>query len=81
VNQTVPEIVRIGVANACIKCVTPQRVEYLDEVGLGCFVDLKECARNRVQYVESWREDGAREWDFRLVAKCGFLDDSPCIEL
>jgi hypothetical protein len=34
----------------------------------------------RFQYVESWREDGARKGDFRLVAKCGFLDDSPRIE-
>jgi hypothetical protein len=78
----VPEIVEIGVANARIKCVTRQRVEYLDEAGQECFVDLKECARNRVKHVESWRvEDGAREWDFRLVAKCRFLDDdSPCFE-
>jgi len=40
VNQTVPEIVRIGVANARIKCVTPQRVEYRDEAGRECFVEL-----------------------------------------
>lgn len=79
-NQIVPEIVRIGVGNARIKCVTLQRVEYLDAAGQECFVDLKECARNRVQDVESWRIDGARKGDFRLVAKCGFLDDSPCIE-
>lgn len=43
-NQIVPEIVRIGVANARIKCVTRQRVEYFDEAGQECFVDLKECA-------------------------------------
>jgi hypothetical protein len=73
----VPEIVRIGVANARITCVTPQRVEYFDEAGQQCFVDLKECARNRVQDVQSWRvEDGARERDFRTVAKCSFQDDS-----
>jgi hypothetical protein len=66
--------------NARIKCVTRQRVEYLDEAGLECFVDLKECARNRVQDVKSWRVDGAREGDFRLVAKCRFLDHSPCFE-
>jgi hypothetical protein len=42
----VPEIVRIGVANARIKCVTRQRVEYLDEAGQECFVDLEECNRN-----------------------------------
>ena len=80
VNQIVPEVVRVGVGNARIKCVTPQRVEYFDETGQECFVDLNECARNRVQYVQSWRDDGPREWDFRLVAKCGFLDDSSCIE-
>ena len=80
-NQIVPEIVRIGVANARIKCVTRQRLEYIDEAGQNCFVDLKECARNRVQHVKSWRvEDGARERDFRLVAKCSFQDDSPCFE-
>jgi len=80
-NQIVPEIVRIGVGNARIKCVTPQRVGYFDEAGQECFVDLKECARNRVKDVESWRvEDGARERDFRLVAKYRFQDDSPCFE-
>jgi hypothetical protein len=80
-NQLVPEIIRIGVANARIKCVTPQRVEYLDEAGQECFVDLKECARNRVKDVESWRvEDGARTGDYRTVAKSVLVDDSPCFE-
>ena len=49
VNQMVPEIVRIGVANARITCVTSERVEYLDEAGQECFVDLEECNRNYVQ--------------------------------
>jgi hypothetical protein len=80
VNQIVPEIVRIGAGNARIKCVTPQRVEYFDEAGQECFVDLDECARNRVKYVESWREDGARNGDFCLVAECSVQDDSPCFE-
>ena len=79
-NQVMPEIVGIGVGNARIKCVTPQRVEYFDEAGQECFVDLKECARNRVKDVESWRDDGARKGDFSLVAKCSFQDDSPCFE-
>ncbi len=35
-NQTVPEMVRIGVGTARIKCVTPQRVEYFDEAGQEC---------------------------------------------
>ena len=48
-NEMVTEIVRIGVANARIKCVTRQRVEYLDEAGQECFVDLDECSRNSVQ--------------------------------
>ncbi len=43
-NHTVPEIVRIGVGNARIKCVTRQRVEYFDEAEQECFVDLDECA-------------------------------------
>jgi hypothetical protein len=80
VNQIVPEIVRIGVAKACIKCVAPQRLEYFDEAGQECFVDLEECARNRVRDVESWRDDGARKSDYSLVAKGGFQDDSPYIE-
>jgi hypothetical protein len=80
VNQMVPEIVRIGVGNARIKCVTRQRVEYLDEAGQECFVDLGECARNRVKDVESWREDGARTGDYRTVAKGSLVDDSPCID-
>jgi hypothetical protein len=79
-SEIVPEIVRIGVGNACVRSVTPERVEYVDEGGQECFVDLKECARNRVQYVESWREDGARTGDYRVVGKSGFLDDSPWIE-
>ena len=49
VNQMVPEIVRIGVSNARITCVTPQRVEYVVEAGQECFVDLDECSRNSVQ--------------------------------
>jgi len=49
VNQIVSEIVRIGVGNARIKCVTRQRVEYLDEAGQECFVDLDEGAINWVQ--------------------------------
>jgi hypothetical protein len=44
VNKMAPEIVRISVGNARIKCVTPQRVEYFDEAGQECFVDLEECA-------------------------------------
>ena len=55
-------------------------MKFLDEAGQECFVDLKECARNRVRYVESWREDGARTGDYRVVGKSGFLDDSPWIE-
>ena len=49
-NQMAPEIVRIGVANSRIKRVTPQRVEYRDEAGQECFVDLDKCVRIRVQH-------------------------------
>jgi hypothetical protein len=80
-DQMVPEIVRIDVGNARIKCVTRQRLEYIDEAGEESFVDLGECARNRVQHVESWRvEDGARTGDYRTVAKGVLVDDSPCID-
>ena len=79
-NEMVPEIVRIGAGNARIKCLTPQRVEYFDEAGQECTIELEECARNRVQYGQSWREDGPRRRDFRVVAKCGFVDDPPWIE-
>ena len=56
-DHVVPEIVRIGVGNARIKCVTRQRVEYLDEAGQECFVDLEECARNWVQSHDEDDED------------------------
>jgi hypothetical protein len=45
---------------ARIKCVTPQRVEYFDEAGQECFVDLDECARN-------WRLRNEDEDDFDLL--------------
>ena len=54
-NQMVPEIVRIGVANARITCVTRQRLEYINEAGQECFVDLDECARN-------WAEEDEDEF-------------------
>lgn len=56
-DHVVPEIVRIGVGNARIKCVTRQRVEYLDEAGQECFVDLEECARNWVKLRNEEDED------------------------
>jgi hypothetical protein len=87
-NQMVPEIVRIGVANARIKCVTPQRVEYLDESGQECFVDLEECVRNWVQYCNEnkdefvWltSEDSAAAWNSRCVGQRDLLDDPPWVE-
>jgi hypothetical protein len=93
VNQMVPEIVRIGVAKARIKCVTPQRVEYLDEAGLECFVDLEECSRNCIQSDDESEGDfalftsedreGAAAWSsrrIRYVGLRGMLDDPPWIE-
>jgi hypothetical protein len=77
----VSEIVRIGVTNARIKCVTPQRVEYRDEAGQECFVDLDKCLRIPVQiYYENegdlvlWTSDGS---DSRCVARRSSLDHSP----
>jgi hypothetical protein len=88
VNQMVPEIVRISVANARIKCVTPQRVEYLDEAGQECFVDLDKCARNWVQLQNEdegefdllTSEDSAAACSSRCVGERGLLDDPPWVE-
>jgi hypothetical protein len=89
VNRMVPEIVRIGVANARIKRVTPRdRVEYLDEAGQEFFVDLKECARNWVQLhnkddgdlVLLTTQDIFDSYDSSFVAQRGLLDDPPWVE-
>jgi hypothetical protein len=81
VNQMVPEIVRIGVTNARIKCVTPQRVEYRDEAGQECFVDLDKCLRIPVHfYYEKegdlvlWTSEGS---DSRCVARRSSHDHPP----
>ena len=80
-NQIAPEIVRIGVGNARIKCVTPQRVEYFDEAGQECFVDLDKCVRIPVQfYYEKegdfvlWTSEGC---DSRCVGRRSSHVDSP----
>ncbi len=86
VDEILPEIVRIGVGNARIKCVTRQRVEYFDEAEQECFVDLDECARTWVEecgddFVE-WRSednDAARGMP-RYVGRRGLLYDPPWIE-
>lgn len=85
-SQIVPEIVRIGVGNARIKCVTRQRVEYFDEAGQECFVDLDECARDWVEkcgdnFVEWTSEDSdAVRPKRRYVGERGLLYDPPWIE-
>ena len=87
-NQMVPEIVRFGVANSRIKCVTPQRVEYLDEAGQECFVDLEECARNWVQLHNKDDDDLIRmtsqgffdSFYSSFVGQRGLLDDPPWVE-
>jgi hypothetical protein len=66
----VPEIIRIDVGNARIKSVTRQRVEYLDEAGQKCFVDLEGCNGNYVKLVRATR----------YVADRWFLEDPPWIE-
>lgn len=48
-NQIEPEVVRIGVSNARIIYVGPQRVVYVNEAGQEFFVDLDECSRDSVQ--------------------------------
>jgi len=81
VNQTVPEIVRIGVADARIKCVTPQRVEYRDEAGRECFVELDKCVRIPVQYY--YEKEGEfvlrtlEGSDSHCVGRRGYHDDPP----
>jgi len=68
-SQSVPlrTKVDIGVANARIKSVTQQRVEYLDEAGQSHIVNLEECARNwarRHNYQKSdieWRPGTTEE--------------------
>jgi hypothetical protein len=93
VNETVPEIVRIGVANACIKCVTRQRVEYINEAGQECFVDLEECAKKWAKSLTEEDEEDEGDDDFvlltpedsarrkrRHVGGRGLLEDPPWIE-
>jgi hypothetical protein len=89
VNQIVPEIVRIGVANARIKRVTPEdRIEYLDEAGQERFVNIKECARNWVQLHNKDHDDLIRmtsqgffdSFYSSFVGQRGLLDDPPWVE-
>jgi hypothetical protein len=89
VSNVSPEIIRIGAGNARIKCVTPQRVEYFDESGQECFVDLEECARNWVQSLTGEDEDdlvllasenSAARRKPRYVGGRGLLEDPPWIE-
>lgn len=85
-DEIEPEIVRIGASNARIKCVTPQRVEYVDEAGNECFVDLDECSRNSVQsrieeegdFIVMTSED--RDAAARYVALRDLLHDPAWIE-
>jgi hypothetical protein len=86
----VPEIVRIDVGNARIKRVTRQRLEYINEAGQECFVDLEECARN---WALSLTEEDEDDFDLltsedsaaarrkpRYVGGRGLLEDPPWIE-
>lgn len=91
-NQIVPEIVRIDVGNARIKCVTSQRVEYLDGAGQECSVDLEECARNWVQlhnkdngyddgYLVLLMSQGIFDSFYTsFVGRHGLLNDPPWVE-
>jgi hypothetical protein len=89
-NQTAPEIVRIGVASARVTSVTQQRVEYLDEAGQEQFVDLEQCARNwarsskdpeqEFSLVPGASAESAATWNSRCVGQRGALGDTPWVE-
>jgi hypothetical protein len=87
VDPVEPEIVRIIVGGARIKRVTRQQVEYLNEAGQDCSVNLEECCRNYVQSSDENRgdcdlltsEDTADISSQRYVADRGMLEDSPWI--
>jgi hypothetical protein len=75
VDEIIAEITRIGVGSARLKCVTPKRVEYFDEAGQECFVDLEECARNWAQL------RGARhDRKYRYVAGRGMIEHPHWVE-
>lgn len=88
-NQIVPEIVRIGVANARIQSrIFSSRVKYLNEAGQKCFVDLEECARNMVQMHYKDNADAVLEASLgffdsfytSFVGQNGLLEDPPWVE-
>lgn len=87
-SQIVPEIVRIGVGNARIKCVTTQQVEYLDEAGQECLVDLEDSNRNYNQlhnedegdFVLLTSEEGTGDLSSRYVGGRELLHYPPWIE-
>jgi hypothetical protein len=70
VKKIMPEILKIGKGNARIKSVTSKQVEYLNDAGQDCFVDLEECKK---YFAEPGRT-------VRYVAHRRFLDDPPWIE-
>ena len=89
-NQHAPEIVRIGIAGAHVKSVSPEQVDYVDEAGKERFVDLEQCARNWVQHRNEHAQDfclvsdasaeAVATWNSHCVGQRGALDDTPWVE-
>ena len=75
------EVIRVGSSGARILRVTPDRVEYLDMAGQGQVIDLKECARNWVQWskeqggdlvpMSSASQEEIHSWNARCVGQRG----------
>ena len=90
-NNTSPDVVRIGVGLARVTRVTPKQVEYLDEAGQQRSVDLEECARNWNRYHDDNRNEfvpltnappeSVARWNAGCVGQRGALDDPPWVEL
>lgn len=55
--QPTSEVIRVGTAAARIVSVTQERIEYIDMAGQGQVIDLKECARNYVQWYDEHRRE------------------------
>ena len=89
-NESTPEVVRIGVSGARVMRVTQQRVEYIDMAGQEQFVELEECARNWVGWHDAHRQEflplpgatkrGITAWIARCVGWRGALDGVPWVQ-
>ena len=90
-NDSPPDVVRIGVDHARITRVTAQQVEYLDEAGQERSIDLEGCARNWCQIFDENRDnvvilpgaasEGVASWNAGCVGQRGAIDDPPWVML